>query len=92
MYMQSLYTFLAKWNKTTDSLAKVQGTYAVLAVSLLLIAGLVSLMHRNLGQSILFLAIVAGLAFVANGVIWAIVRTFVVPHIEEKKPTPTRKK
>ena len=90
--MQSLYTFLAKWNKTTDSLAKVQASYAVLAVALFLLAGIVSLMQRNLGQSILFLAIVAGLAFIANGVIWSIVRTFVVPHIEEKKPTTTRKK
>ncbi len=90
--MQSLYTFLAKWNKTTDSLSKVQGTYAVLAISLLFIAGLVSLMQPNLGQSILFLAIVAGLAFIANGVIWSIVRTFVVPHVEKNAPAPTRKK
>lgn len=90
--MQSLYTFLAQWNKTSDSLAKVQAAYGVLAIALLLIAGLVSLAQPNLGQSILFLAIVSGLAFIANGVIWSIVRTFVVPHIESKTPAPKRKK
>lgn len=90
--MQPLYTFLVKWNKNTDSLAKVQGTYGVLAIALLLIAGLVSLAQPNLGQSILFLAVVSGLAFIANGVIWSIVRTFIVPHIEKNTPAAKRKK
>ena len=90
--MESLYTFLAKWNKETDSLTKTQGVYGVLALSLLVVAGLVSLIDDNLGRSILFLAFVAGLTFIANGVVWALVRTFVVPRIEKNKPTPTRKK
>lgn len=90
--MQSIYTFLAKWNKNTDHLAKLQGTYGVLSVVTLLIAGLVSLIHPNLGQSILFLAVVFALTFIGNGVVWAILRTFVVPHIEKQKPVSTRKK
>ena len=90
--MQSLYTFLAKWNKDTDSLAKVQGAYAVLAIVMLLVAGLVSLASPNLGQSMLFFAVVLGLTFIGNGVMWALVRTFALPHIEKSAPKPTRKK
>ncbi len=90
--MQPIYDFLAKWNKNIDSLGKIQGTYAVLAVTTFLVAAIVSLIHQNLGQSILFLAIVLGLAFIGNGVIWALVRTFAVPHIEKHAPKTTRKK
>lgn len=85
-------TFLAKWNKGNDSLAKLQGTYAVLAIAMVLLAGLVSLINQNLGQSILFLAFVLLLTFIGNGIVWSLLRTFVVPHIKESKPSTTRKK
>lgn len=90
--MDSIYTFLAKWNKNTDSLAKMQGAYGVLAVVMLLVAGLVSLFQPNLGQSLLFFVVLLGLTFIANGVMWALVRTFVIPRVEKKKPVSTRKK
>ena len=81
--MDSIYKFLAKWNSQADSFAKVQGVYAVLAVALLFLAAFVSLAQSNLGQTILFYAFIATLTFIGNGVIWAIVKTFVVPHIED---------
>lgn len=90
--MQPIMTYLAKWNKGNDSLAKLQSTYAVLAFAMLLLAGLVSLINQNLGQSILFLAFVLLLTFIGNGIIWSLLRTFVVPHVEASKPTTTRKK
>ena len=90
--MQPIYEFLAKWNKTSDSLTKEQASYATLAVVTFLLAAVVSLVNQNLGQSILFLAIVLGLTFIANGVMWALVRTFAVPHIEKNAPKIPRKK
>ncbi len=90
--MEPIYDYLAKWNKNTDSLGKMQGAYAVMAITVFLLAAIVSLVNQNLGQSILFLAFVLGLAFIGNGVVWALVRTFVIPRIQAKKPTTTRKK
>jgi len=90
--MDTLYTFLAAWNKKSDNLAKLQGAYAVLAVVLFVVAGITSLAQPQLGQSILFFAMVAGLTFVGNGVIWALLRTFAIPHIEKNKPAASRKK
>lgn len=90
--MEPIMTFLAKWNKGNDSLAKLQGTYAVLAIAMVLLAGLVSLINQNLGQSILFLAFVLLLTFIGNGIVWSLLRTFVVPRIKESKPSTTRKK
>ena len=90
--MEPIYTYLVKWNKNTDSLQKLQGAYGTLAVFTFLVAAIVSLLDQNLGQSVLFLAFVLGLTFIGNGVIWALVRTFVIPHVEKSKTATTRKK
>lgn len=90
--MQLFLTYLTQWNKDTDRYGKMQYIYAILAVALLVVAGLVSLVFPNLGQSLVFLAGVSGLVFVANGVIWAMVKTFVVPSIPVSKPASPRKK
>lgn len=89
--MKQIALYLADWHKRTDSLEKLQGTYGALAIAMLLIAGLISLINPNLGQSMLFFAIVLGLTFIGNGVVWALVRTFVIPTIEKHTPK-TRKK
>ena len=93
--MQSLYDILEQWNKTHDSLAKLQSVYGVLTVAVFLLAGVVGLVNASLGQSILFFAVLLGLTFIANGVVWALIRTFVVPRAEKtpsSKPAATRKK
>ena len=90
--MQSVYTFLAKWNKGSDPLGKIQAAYALIALALIFIAGIIALISPALGQSAAFYALIAALTFVGNGVIWAIIRTFVVPHIEANAPKSSRKK
>lgn len=91
--MQNVYTYLAKWSKNRDAFAMLQGAYGVLAAVLLLIAAFVSLLNASLGQAIIFYAFVAALTFVGNGVMWAILKTFVVPAVEKHTPkTTTRKK
>lgn len=90
--MQAIYSFLAKWNKTTDSFTKLQGLYAVIAIAMLLIAGLIALINPALGQSAAFYAVLATLTFIANGVLWALLRTFVLPHIEARTAKTSRKK
>lgn len=89
--MKPVMDYLEKWNKQNDSIGKLQGAYAALAVIALLVAGLVGLINANLGQSILFLAFVLFMAFVGNGVVWALLQTFVVSRVE-KPATKTRKK
>lgn len=91
--MQNVYSYIAKWSKDRDAFAKLQGAYGVLAVALLLVAALVGLMNASLGQAIVFYAFVAALTFVGNGVMWAVLKTFVVPAVEKHAPkTTTRKK
>lgn len=83
--MTDLQKKLTKWNKNTDSLAKIQYGYAALAVVLFLLAAIISLVHAGAGQMVLFWAFISGLTFIANGVLWSLVQTFVVPRIDAWK-------
>lgn len=75
---QSLRESLQTWNKTNSNHAKLQHTYVVLTVATVVLAGLVGLINYNLGQSILFGAIVLALVFITNAVVWALLESFVL--------------
>lgn len=79
--MKSIRAFLSNWNTTYSDRTKLQHGYAVLAVISLIVAGLVSLINYNLGQSLLFIAIVVTLVFIGNGVVWALINTFIIPTV-----------
>ncbi len=78
---------LVQWNKRHSDRSKLQYAYGVLAVAALLVAGLISLINYSLGQSLLFIAIILGLVFVANSVVWALLESFVIRRI----PKTTKK-
>lgn len=91
--MDTLFSYIAKWSQSADAFAKVQAAYAFLAIILLIVAGFISLLDPRLGQTVGFFALISGLTLIANGVVWALVRTFVVPYLDKKYPAKsTRKK
>ena len=90
--MKPIYEYLSQWNKETDNFSKLQAAYGTLAIAAFLIAGLVSLIQYNIGQSLLFFAIILTLTFIGNGVIWSLLKTFVIPRLDKAAKTTTRKK
>lgn len=80
--MNTFYTSLAEWNRSVDRFTKVQAAYGVLTVALFTIAAFISLVNQALGQAIVFYACIAGLTFIANGVVAALVNTFVTPRLQ----------
>ena len=81
--MESLLSLVKEWNRTTDSFTKLQHAYALIACLLLISAGIIGLVNYSLGQSILFLATAAVIAFIANGVVWSLLNTFVVSRFSK---------
>lgn len=79
--LQSLKESLQTWNKAHDDRAKLQHTYIVVALAVLVLAGLVGLINYDLGQSILFSAIVFSFAFIVNAVVWALLQSFVLSRL-----------
>jgi cell division protein FtsW (lipid II flippase) len=88
--MQSFKTLFQEWSTQHDSFTKLQHAYITIAILALLIAGIIGLINHPLGQSILFIAVCALLIFIANGVVWALLRTFLSPKAD--KSVSTRKK
>ena len=84
---------LATWNSRTNDRQKLQQTYVAGAVSLLLAAGLVSLVNYQAGQSMLLIALIAFGMFVVNGVVWALLQSFLLrlPADTDTRPTTTKK-
>lgn len=81
----SLTSALQEWNSSTDGRTKLQHTYIVITISLVLAAGVIGLINYSLGQMILFGAFVAVAAFLANAVVWALLQSFVLLRIPTKK-------
>ena len=82
---------LATWNSRTNDKQKLQQTYVGGAISLLLAAGLVSLLNYQAGQSMLLIALVAFGMFVVNGVVWALLQSFLLRLPADTLPTTTKK-
>lgn len=84
---------LVTWNSRTNDRQKLQQTYVGGAVSLLLAAGLVSLVNYQAGQSMLLIALITFGMFVVNGVVWALLQSFLLrlPADKDTPPTTTKK-
>lgn len=82
---------LATWNSRTNDKQKLQQTYVGGAISLLLAAGLVSLLNYQAGQSMLLIALIAFGMFVVNGVVWALLQSFLLRLPADTPPAATKK-
>lgn len=87
---------LREWNDTTDGRQKLQHAYIITAGVLVLLAGILGLINYDMGQKVLFIAILASAMFIINAVGWALLQSFVLLRISatktvERATTTTRK-
>lgn len=83
---------LINWNTKHSERAKLQHAYIVIAATLLIVAGVVGLMNRELGQNILFVAIISATMFLANAVAWSLLQSALLFRLPSVKRQSTRKK
>lgn len=89
---ESLKSSLATWDAKTSERVKLQHAYIIVAVVLLVVAGVIGLMNRGLGQNILIVAIISAAMFLANAVAWSLLQSAFLMRIAASKRTSTRKK
>jgi cell division protein FtsW (lipid II flippase) len=89
---ESLKTSLAAWDTKTSERVKLQHAYIAVAVVLLVVAGVIGLMNRELGQNILMVAIISAAMFLANAVAWSLLQSAFLMRIAASKRSSTRKK
>lgn len=76
--IQTIKDLLAEWNTNYSERVKLQHTYLALSAFGFVLAGLVGLLNYDASRAILRVSF-AGLGiFVANGIIWALLFSFVI--------------
>ncbi len=78
---------LRAWNKSTPERVKVQHVYIVVIVVVTVVSGLVSLISPQLGRQFITVAGVALVAFIANALMWALTRVYLLDRLERKRPS-----
>jgi uncharacterized protein YcfJ len=89
---ESMQESLKKWNNRYDSRAKLQHAYVVVAVGLVLVAGVVGLVDRGLGQNILMVAIISAGAFLTNAVVWSLLQSAILSRLTVRRKDVNKKK
>ena len=83
---------LIAWNTKHSERAKLQHAYIAIAAVLLVVAGVVGLMNRELGQNILVISILSAGMFLANAIAWSLLQSALLFRLPSTRRTPTRKK
>lgn len=89
---ESMKETLATWNTKTSERAKLQHAYIVIAALLLVTAGIVGLLNRDLGQNILAVAIISAAMFLANAIAWSLLQSALLVRLSSIRRTTQRKK
>lgn len=89
---ESIKETLATWNVKTSERAKLQHAYIVIAALLLVTAGIVGLLNRDLGQNILAVAIISAAMFLANAIAWSLLQSALLVRLSSIRRTTQRKK
>lgn len=77
------------WKNSSTELTKLQYGYGAVTIVAITAAGIISLLNREVGLSILQIAGVAALTFVINGVGWSVINT-VLPR-DDKPAKPAKR-
>lgn len=78
---------LNKWNTTKTERQKLQHVYIVLALVVVLLAGIISLFNANLGHQVVLFALGSIVVFSANAVIWNLLKSSLI----EKLPSRSKR-
>lgn len=97
--LKSANKFIEEWNQRTSERSKLQHAYVALAVTTLVVAGLVGLVDYDTGQKLVALAMVCAGVFIVNAIAWALLSGLVLVRINgglpakatSKKPTKKTK-
>lgn len=89
---ESIKETLVTWNTKNDERAKLQQAYIAIAFVMLIVAGLIGLLNRDLGQNLLLIAIISAGMFLVNAVVWSLLQSALFARLTVRRATSPRKK
>jgi len=81
----ALYNAILEWNRTTDERQKLQHTYLTITITVVLIAGIVSLVDAQSGQDLLIVSVGAGAIFLINAVLWSLLDSVIISRLSNRR-------
>ena len=87
-----LKQLLTTWNSEKNQRLKLQQAYFSIALTLAVIAGLLTLINVSLGGTILIIAALIAMTYVINGLAWLILDMIVSKKIDQASKATTRKR
>ena len=81
---QDVLQSLVRWKSSTTDRQKLQHTYLVVSVLVILLAGLVSLVSAEQGHRLATVALIAIGAFLTNAVVWNLLNSAVLSKINTR--------
>ena len=87
-----LKQLLTTWNSEKNQRLKLQQAYFTIALTLAVIAGLLTLINVSLGGTILIIAALIAMTYVVNGLAWLILDMIVSKKIDQASKATTRKR
>ena len=82
---EALVISIDKWKTTKNERQKLQHAYLVLAMGIVLIAGVISLFSADLGHTTVKFAIVAAGAFLVNAFVWNLLQSSIIDKLPSSK-------
>ena len=83
--MELFLDILRNWNKSVSEREKLQHLYICIIVIVTVIAGLTALIDPLLGHQLIIVALIAGVAFLANALVWALARVYLFDRLDRKR-------
>lgn len=82
--LEVLIETLERWNKTKNERQKLQHTFIVLSIVVVVLAGLVSLVNDDIGHAVLLVALVSFAAFCVNAIVWNLLQSSLIDKLSTK--------
>lgn len=82
--IDGFFNLINNWNVSKNERQKLQHTYLLLAVVVLVLAGLVSLVDDTLGRNMLKLAALGLVAFACNAIAWNLHNSAIIQKLSTK--------
>jgi len=73
-----------RWGNTTTERQKLQHTYLVITLLVILVAGIVSLINAHAGHDLTYIALASIGIFVINALIWNLLNSIVISKLPQR--------
>ncbi len=82
--LQDAKDTLIRWNNSTSERNKLQHSYLVITIIVILISGIISLINGHLGHQLTYIALASISIFIINALVWNLLSSIIIAKIPKR--------